>query len=552
LSVSAAAIRAQAMAMLQDGRIAEARTLLQQARLANPTDPGIALALADALHAERRLPAAIAAYQAALRLDDTSAEGWYGAGCAQLAQKSFGDAAASLEHAARLAPRSGPAQYNLGKAVFELGKVDSAVGHFNAAARLDPALVSMAKRSIACIIPGSDAADHADIRRARRDWAQNQARATGPPIRQRRAARGGKLRIGYVSAFFGARNWMKPVFALINRHDRTAFDIHMFCDGGLPSAASGYADHDNDVVHDLTGVPNAQAAAIIANAGIDILVDLNGYSAPERLPMLMHRPAARIVGWFNMFATTGLTAVDWLVGDESVIRPEEEPLYTERIHRVPGTYLAFEILYPVPDVAPPPCCGNAAGLTFGCLGSQYKITDAVLAAWATILRAAPNSRLFIKNGTLEDNSTQRDLLARLHSLGVAAERMTLQGRSEHFCFLDAYRHVDIALDTFPYNGGTTTTEALWQGVPVLAFDGDRWASRTSASLLRAAGLAEWVMPDAASYVERAISLATDPATRECLAVMRATMRHRLSASAICDVQGLCCAMEGFYRSIARA
>jgi hypothetical protein len=131
---------------------------------------------------------------------------------------------------------------------------------------------------------------------------------------------------------------MKPVFAIISRHDRAACTTKMFCDGAPPCAESGYADYDNDEIHDISGVPNDCAARIIADAGVDILIDLNGYSAPERLPMLMQRPAKTQIGWFNMFATTGMDAFDYLVGDDTVIRPEEEKFVTERIFRVPGSY----------------------------------------------------------------------------------------------------------------------------------------------------------------------------------------------------------------------
>ena len=174
---------------------------------------------------------------------------------------------------------------------------------------------------------------------------------------------------------------MKPVFAVINRHDRAAFTIKMFSDGAPPSAESGYADHDDDEIHDLTGVSNDRAARIIAAVGVDILVDLNGYSAQERLPMLMQRPAKTQIGWFNMFATTGMDAFDWLVGDDSTILAGEEMFYNERIFRVPGSYLAFDVRYPVPDVAPPPSLADGGAITFGCLGSHYKMTDGVLAAW---------------------------------------------------------------------------------------------------------------------------------------------------------------------------
>jgi predicted O-linked N-acetylglucosamine transferase (SPINDLY family) len=544
--LSSESLLTQANTLLHRGQFTEALALLRKARRTYPAHAGIALALADSLHASGQLQEAVRAYASALRLNQNSADGWYAAGCAHLALKSYAAAAAALRRAKTLAPNSGNVYYNLAKSLFELGQVEQAVLHFDLAAQLDPTLQRMAWASIACIIPGSADADHAAVLAARRRWAETEAT---PPSLPTSGTAGTRLRVGYVSAFFGDRNWMKPVFAAINRHDRSRFEIHMFSDGAPPAAESGYREHDDDIIYDLRGVENDRAADIVRAAGIDVLVDLNGYSYQARLPLLMARPAANIVGWFNMFATTGSTAFDWLVGDAAVIGATEEGHYCERIHRVSGTYLAFEVLYPVPDVAPPPCTLNRGRLTFGCLGSHYKLTDAVLSAWAAILHAAPATRLFIKNGTLQDRSVCADLLARLHSRGISASRISLQGRSEHFDFLAAYAEVDIALDTFPYNGGTTTTEALWQGVPVLTFDGDRWAARTSKSLLLAARLPDWVMPDQGAYIRRAAELANDPATPAMLASLRAGMRQALRTSPACDADGLCRDLERFYSRI---
>ena len=537
----------EAIQHLHAGRFAEARFLLQAARLRFPQHPAIALALADSFHAEGRLPEALAAYRVAQNLDPNSAEAWYAAGCAFLEHRALGDAFLCLTRAATLVPKSAPAHYNLGKAAFELGRVEAAITHFRRAATLDPAFKDMSAASIACIIPGSTDATHADVQNARRNWARSRQAASSKPLfRKTTRLPGEKLRIGYVSAFFGARNWMKPVFAVINRHNRADFTIKMFCDGPSPSTQSGYADHENDEIHDITGVPNDRAARIIAEVGVDILVDLNGYSAQERLPMLMQRPAKTQIGWFNMFATSGLDAFDYLVGDAVVFRPEEERFYSERIFRVPGSYLAFEILYPVPDIAPPPSLAANGAITFGCLGSHYKLTETTLDAWAAILKGAPAARLYLKNSALEDSSTKRDVLARFAARNIPQTRITLSGRSEHFDFLDAYRHVDIALDTFPYNGGTTTTEALWQGVPVLAVYGDRWAARTSASLLTAAGLQDWLVPDETAYVRKAIGLAT---AHPDLATLRQTLRAQLST---CDPKTLCQSLEAFYKTCAGA
>jgi protein O-GlcNAc transferase len=546
-------IFARTTALLASGASDEALELLGAARASFPEHAGIAGRYSDALHLAGRLDEAVHAYEVALRLNATATESWYGLGCAHLARREYGAAAQALKRAVGLQPDAGLPNHNLAEALYQLGHVDAAIDHFQRASRAGiPRLAEIARSNIACIIPGSSAADNAAVLRARQDWATLEAKKISLSVRRQdvRPAKGRKLRIGYLSAFFGARNWMKPVWALINCHDRAQFEVHMLSDGGNPSADSGYRDHPDDNIHVIRGVASERVAQIIADAGIDVLVDLNGYSFQGRLPLLMRRPAPVIVGWFNMFATTGIAAVDWLVGDIAVIPLSEEPYYVERIHRLPSTYLAFEVLYPVPEVAPPPSLtpgANAGHITFGCLGSQYKLTDEVLGAWARILKGAPAAGLFIKNRALEDTSTRADLLYRLARHGVDAARVTLEGQAEHFDFLRAYGRIDIALDTFPYNGGTTTTEALWQGVPVLAFNGDRWAARTSRSLLLAAGLQDWVLPDAEGYVQHAIALAADPTTPARLATLRGELRDRLRAGPACDSVGMCSAMEAFYQ-----
>jgi predicted O-linked N-acetylglucosamine transferase (SPINDLY family) len=537
---------ARGKSLLTEGRTGQALGFLQTARRDFPAHAGIALLLADALHASGQLREAVEAYETALLLDDAQADGWFSLGCAQLALKAYGAARNALARAASQAPGAAPVYYNLGKCQYELGNIESAIASF-AHASLDPAMAQMARASIATIIPGSPAANNEAVLRARKTWAEAEAAGLPPPpcpIRPPAA----KTRIGYMSAFFGDRNWIKPVMAMVNHHDRERFEIHFFSDGKPPAASAGYRDHDNDYVHDFRMVENDRAAQIIRGLGIDVLVDLNGYGYPKRLNLMMQKPAPRLVGWFNMFATTGIAAFDWLIGDESVLPAGEEKFYTEKIYRLPGSYLAFEILYPVPEVAAPPC-GAWGTLTFGCFGSHYKLTDRVLIAFAQILAGAPAAKLLIKNGALEDPSTRTDFSRRLRAAGIEDSRVMLSGRSEHYEFLEAYSLVDIALDTFPYNGGTTTTEALWQGVPVLSFDGDRWASRTSKSLLFAAGMADWVMPDEAAFIARAIALANDPATPDMLAALRRGMRETLAASAVCDAAGLCWAMENFYEAI---
>jgi protein O-GlcNAc transferase len=583
--------------LLAQRKIDEAIASLQRAVETSPDDAKFHAALGDALHESQRIVDATAAYERAIALDETIAaawfglghirltandviraaecfsrcvthepemlRSWFGLGCAELAREDNVAAADVFERCLALEPAYGEAHQNLGNARFKLGDLDAAIGHYTQALALaerDPAGVrfaELARRSIAVAIPGWSKADHAAVRDARAAWGAMQ-RCT-PFVRSReRTSERDRLRIGYISAFFGRDNWMKPVWGLVNQHNRERFHVHLFYDGtfyqrsadgaetaNLPTAYRPMAD---DVVCNLTGVPNDAAAARIAEFGIDILIDLNGYSRMDRFAVFARRPAPVIAAWFNMFATTGVPWFDYLIGDAHMIRPEEVPFYTERVVFADGSYLTFRVDYPVPEVAPPPCIERGY-VTFGCFASQYKLTDEVLAVFAEILRRCPGSRLLLKNADLGVASTCQYVLDKLSRLGVAADRITLSGPAEHFAFIDAYREVDVALDTFPYNGGTTTTEAIWQGVPVAAFDGDRWASRTSTTILREAGLGNWVARDLAGFIELAAAWGNAANVSARLAEMRRTMRDKLRASRVCDTRGFARSMEGLYEQM---
>jgi protein O-GlcNAc transferase len=513
-------------------------------------DPAGELRRADALHLDKNYLAAAEAYRCALSGDASLVEAWYGLGCTGIALRAYGEAAAALRRAVALRPDAHGARCNLAEALFALGEVDAAVAEYRRAAESeDPEIHAVAVASIACIAPGAAGCDNAAVLAARRRWVELARRDVNLVRPNANASR--KLRVGYLSAFFAARNWMKFVWGVINQHDRGRFEVHLLSDGPDFSVEDGYADHAEDRIWQIRGVPNAVLAQHIAAAGLDVLVDLNGYSEQHRLPLFLYRPARLQVSWMGMYGTTGVPEIDCLVGDDAVLPPEEEKFCCERVVRVPGSYLAFTVLYPVPEVAPPPSLASGR-VTFGCLASAYKLTEPSIAAYARILHAAPTSRLLLRNRTLGEVSNWTVLLDRFARHGIVAERLMLEDGTEHFEFLRTYDRVDAALDTFPYNGGTTTAEALWQGAPVLTYNGDRWAGRTSRSLLLAGGLDEFVAADQAGFEAAAIALANAPDTPRRLAVLRAGMRDRLRTSAACDVTALCRSLEALYLNAAPA
>jgi protein O-GlcNAc transferase len=557
VAVESALERATKLLLSGDGP--GALRVLRPALRRYPESGELAARCGDALYLEERLAQAREAYRRALSLDDTICQAWYGLGCVEFSGEGYAAAIESFRRAVALEVGDADARMYLGRSLFPMGFVDEAIDEFQAVAKMaQPDLRRKALGRIATIIPGSPTRGNVEVMKARVMWARQEARferrmpktPADARVRGGTHSRGEKIRIGYVSAFFGSRNWMKPMWGMLNEHDRSSFEIHLFWDVQNPAAANEYRRHSRDSIHEINGLSNQEAARRIQKSGIDILVDRNGYSFPDRLGIFMRKPAAIQFAHLAMYATTGIRAYDYLISDMAALPLAEERFCTERVLRVSGSYLAFRVQYPVPRVVPPPCIKNGF-VTFGCLAPQYKITDEVIATWAQILTRAPNSRLILKSTCLEQPSNRAAVLARFARFGVGAERVTLERPAEHFTFLKAYGRIDIALDTFPYNGGTTTMESLWQGVPVLTFNGDRWASRTSRTLVLAAGLEEWDVPSREDYVEGAIALANSKETPARLAALRSRMRARLLDSRACDSQGLCRELEQHYKNTYR-
>jgi protein O-GlcNAc transferase len=480
-------------------------------------------------------------YHQALALDPALFEAWFGLGFAEGAVGEFGEAIEALRHALALQPDASRARVNLAEALLALGHVSEAVREYDrVAAGDDIAAREMAIRNLACIAPGDPAMDNQSIMSRRRLWAETQSVPLRPPHDGRA---GDKLRIGYYGAFFGAANWMKMYMGVINAHDRDRFELHLIVDGEPPSASAGYRDHPDDRIWDVEDASNQELAGHIADAKLDILVDLNGYSHQTRMGLLAYRAAPLQIAWNGMYGTTGFSTVDCIVSDSASLPPQEERFCVERVRRVPFTYLAFDMFYPVPEItrAPHTTTGH---VTFGSLVSGYKITDAVIASWSRILHGVPGSKFLLRNRTLDRASNRANVMARFRANGIDATRVTLEGGGPHDAFLRTYDRIDIALDTFPYSGATTTAEAIWQGVPVLTFNGDRWAARTSRSILFAAGEHEWVTSDQDGFEALAISMGRSP---ESLIPIRAGLRAKVASSPACDTKGLCRALEAIYQ-----
>ena len=275
---------------------------------------------------------------------------------------------------------------------------------------------------------------------------------------------------------------------------------------------------------------DAALARQIHDDGIDILIDLSGHTAHNRLPMFAWRPAPVQVSWLGYFATTGVPSVDYLIADDWTLLPAQELFFTEEIWRLPETRLCFTAPDVDAQVGPLPAATSGL-ITFGCFNNLSKMNDAVVELWSRVLTAVPDSRLFLKSKQLANASALRQTTERFAVHGVHASRLILEGSQPRDEFLEAYRRVDIALDPFPYTGGTTTAEALWMGVPVLTLAGENFLSRQGVGLLMNSGLKNWVAQDADDYVAKAVLHASD---LTLLASLRTELRQQVLSSPIFD------------------
>ncbi|MEI7606595.1 MAG: tetratricopeptide repeat protein [Rhodospirillaceae bacterium] len=353
-----------------------------------------------------------------------------------------------------------------------------------------------------------------------------------------------RLRVGYVSDELCEHFAGYFVEPLVLAHDRRA--VETFCYSGTPrhDAATGRLREICDGWRDTAGLGDEAMAALIRDDSIDILVDLSGHAAPNRLPVFARKPAPVQMSWLGYPATTGLSAMDYRLVD-AVTDPDGEAdrAVTEALVRVRTGFLCFRPPA-ASDVRDSPVM-EMGRIRFGSFNALSKITPRVIALWAALLLRVPRATLTLKDWRLHYAEVRRHVEAEFASHGVVSDRLELLHWTPDLdSHLEAFHRLDVALDPFPYNGTTTTCEALWMGVPVVTLRGDRHAGRVGASLLTRVGLEELVAADEETYLMIAASLACDPGRLERL---RRGMRERLRASSLCDADTFAHHVETAYR-----
>jgi len=549
------------------GQLDAAVASLTRAVALGPDDAEAHNNLGSALKELGQIDAAVASYRRAVALRDDFAEAHNNLGIALRDTGQLDAAVASLTRALAIKPDFALVHCNLGATLYGRGQLDEAAASFRHALAIEPGLpgahnnlgmtlkeLGQLEAAVACLsnaltINPEDAAVHSNLlfvhnyladqpashllEAARRygDLVVRQARPV--PVWRNLPDPTRRLRVGFVSGDLrshAAGHFAEAALgALASRHsdqlEIIAYPTHFTADAvteRIKGSCHGW--------HSAVGLSDERLAQRIRDDGIDILVDLSGHTAHNRLSMFAWKPAPVQATWIGYFATTGVAAIDYFIADPWTLPPSAEAHFTEKIWRLPETRFCFTVPDAGVEVGPLPALHNGY-VTFGCFNHLSKMNDRVAGLWAEVLAAVPDSRLFLKSTQIGEASMRQEVVGRFAAHGIAAERLTLEGQTPLAEYLAAYRRVDIALDPFPYTGGATTVQALWMGVPVLTLAGERFVSRQGIGLLMNAGLPEWIAADTTDYVARAVSHAGD---LQRLAAVRSGLRSRVLSSPVFD------------------
>jgi predicted O-linked N-acetylglucosamine transferase (SPINDLY family) len=503
--------------------------------------------LGTALQSDGQTAASVAAFRRVIQLNPGHVDARSNLGNALRNLGDLGGAAELLSEAVALQPRNAIAHNNLGNVLKDQGKIDQALAAFHRAIELDPSFCD-AHTNLLLTLHYSTSATAAEIFRALREWDQAHAASLTSLLDTAQVHRypNRPLRVGYLSADFRDHAVCRFALPLVTNHDPRQFEV--FCYANV-SSEDGMSQCIRDRVgawRNIFGKPDDDVAQRIREDQIDILVDLSGHTAGNRLLVFARRPAPVQVTYLGFPASTGMRAMDYRFTDALADPPgASDAVCSETLIRIPDCAWCFG----PPDRAPEPGdlpAMSRGWITFGSFNNFAKVNPPLLQRWAQILLRVRKSRLLIKAQPFSSPRMRADFCRMMEDFGVTSDRLDLRGWVPAADHLAQYRDIDIGLDTFPYHGTTTTCEALYMGVPLVTLAGQSHVARVGVSLLTAVGLPHLICSDFDQYVEVAARLASD---LETLRDIRSSLRRRMANSPLMDAPSFARKVEAAYHQM---
>lgn len=512
------------------GRLAEAEAACRRALEISPASADAHCNLGTTLNDLGRLAEAEASFRRAVAIRPDLAEAHSNLGNILSGMGRLSEAETSCRRALVIRPDLAEAHYALGNILKDLGRQEGAEDCYRRALAIRPDYFAAYSSLLFSL---SYSASHTP------DYILAEARNYGKMVTgnvSRRFSSWGcapmpeRLRVGIVSGDLYKHPvgfFLESVLAAI---DQLRIELIVYTTYSKNDELTARIKPYFSAWRTLVGLNDETAARLIHADGIHLLLDLSGHMGNNRLPVFGWKPAPIQASWMGFLATTGVKEIDYVLGDSLATPPEDEGNFSEKVWRLPEIYCCFTPPEHAIDPGPLPALSNGC-ITFGSFNHLAKITEQVVTLWSRVLKAVPGSRLFLKSRQLNDPKMRETVAARFARHGIKPACLLLEGTSPRPELLAAYQRVDIALDPFPYNGGTTSMECLWMAVPFITRRGNRFLSRCGESLAVNAGLADWIATDDDDYVNKAV---THSADLERLAALRTGLRRQVLASPLFD------------------
>ena len=511
-------------------KIADAESWAKRVLHSAPQIMQAHILMANIKQAQGDTDAAIAGYEKALALGYTLPDGSLRLAELYQSKRQLFKSEAHFQQVLRVKPQDFETQCKFGIVLMGLGKRQEAEEAFRLALHHKPDYAK-AQSYLLLLQHYMPDVSAQQLSKQAFDWAKpfNQTNIANALFTNKDA--GKKLKVGFISSDLRNHPVGKFIFPLLVASDASRIEFVLYYNNDEEDWLSESLKKHAKIWRNIHAISDAVVSQQIRDDGIDILIDLNGHTPKNRLLMLAQKPAPMQATWLGYFNTTGLSAIDYIICDEVIIPAKDETLYSEKPLRLPNSYLC----YAPPDydlmVTPLPALKNGF-ITFGSFNYYMKITEEVIACWMEVLSKVQNSKLLVKNASFADEQVKKAFLTACTKYGDAS-RVDAQQGAQHKEFMAAYQQVDIALDTFPYNGGTTTIESLWMGVPVVTLSGDHFVSRVSHSILKQLPLDDFITHSKQAYVDTCVAFSSEP---QKLADIRTNLRKNLMDSQLCNAK----------------
>jgi protein O-GlcNAc transferase len=529
-------------ALMAVGAMAEAETALRQSIQLAPDFAPARQNLGALLAQQNKLPEAQEHLRIAIALRPNHPATYVNLGRVCRWQQRLDEAIECYRKAIDVAPGFAGAYSALGSALREAGRIGEAVAAFRKAVELKPDFREAHSNLVYAMHFDPDTDPQANFQEHLR-WAARFAEplkgSIAPHTNDRDPDR--PLRIGYVSPDLMNHvvgSFMEPI---VEQHDHARYQIVCYSDVPAPDDLTRRLMLHADLWRQTSNLSDEQLAQQVRNDRIDVLIDLTLHMRRSRLAMFARKPAPVQITHLAYCATSGMSAMDWCITDPHMSPPGlNDRWFTEKLLRLPETYWCYRPSATSPPVGPLPAA-QLGYVTFASLNTFAKVNHRVIELWAQVLQAIPNSRLAVHATMGDANAAARKMIT---DAGIAPDRLTLLGREQRDQYLELYNRIDIALDPFPYGGGTTSLDALWMGVPLVALAGQAALSRTGVTLLDNLNMGELIAQTPQQYVEIAARLASDV---RMLAELRHNLRQRLTQSVLMDAPRYTRNLENAYR-----